>query len=106
MPADQSCPCPTCKGTGQVGPVHVNLGNGRGGWKDNVVCYRCGGSGIATTEMLDWMARGKKLREARLARGETLGDAAERLGMIASAISAMEEGKRDPSHLEQKVVAQ
>ncbi len=106
MPIDESCPCPTCKGTGHVGPIHLNYGNGRGEWKDKVPCHRCGGSGIATPETLDWMARGKVLREARLASGETLGDAATRLGMIASAISAMEEGKRDPSRLEQKVAAQ
>ena len=100
-PEQPAIACPSCSGTGQVGPVHINYGGGHGEWKDKVPCYRCTGTGTATPEMIAWMARGKALRDARLARGETLGAAAERLSINPAALSAMEEGRRDPARLEQ-----
>jgi hypothetical protein len=94
--------CPSCKGSGDGGPCHYNTGiNQRTGmcggyWKDSSVCIRCNGSGEVPDEMADWMEIGKQLRQERIARGETLYDAAERLGTTSSELSAIEKGYRCP----------
>lgn len=92
--------CPDCKGTGKTGPVHVNygydqkLGRCRGEWKDNIPCSRCNGSGTVPDEMAEWIYAGRKMRDARVARGESIYECAKRLGTSSAELSAIERGYR------------
>lgn len=92
--------CPSCKGSGDGGPVHYNTGINphtgmcSGYWKHNSECIRCKGTGIVPAEMAEWIIRGKKLRDERLARNETIYDAAIKAGITSSELSSIERGYR------------
>lgn len=92
--------CPDCCGTGKTGHVHVNFGYDertggcRGEWRETMPCLRCKGSGEVSDEMAQWMADGKAMRDARVARGESLMEAARRMGMGSAELSAIEHGRR------------
>jgi len=92
--------CPACNGSGNGGRVHVNTGmnmaTGRcsGYWKEESNCFRCDGSGDVPDSAPDWIAKGKQLRAERIMRGELLHDAAKRMGISTSELSAIEMGKK------------
>lgn len=61
-----------------------------------VTCSRCGGSGQVDEDTIEWILKGKKLREDRLSRGMTLRSEAKRLGISPSQLSRMERGVERP----------
>lgn len=83
--------CPGCEGAKQVF-AHVNYGDG--GEYKWINCFRCKGSGEVPDEQAEWIVAGKLLRAKRVGDGRTLKEEAERLGMTASELSAVEHGMR------------
>jgi hypothetical protein len=88
--------CPTCNGTGNGGPVHRHKINGGGCWDRKSICPRCDGFGKVPDEMAEWIIVGNAMRKARIDRGESLGDAAQRIGISSSELSAFECGRKRP----------
>lgn len=90
--------CPACNGAKQ-GPAFVDrrARNGRMvGSCEMLDCFQCGGKGEVPDLMLIWIANGKKAREERLVRHETLGDCARRLGITVGRLCDAEFGRIDP----------
>ena len=84
--------CAGCNGAGSIGPVHLNYGNGRGEWRDNVTCFDCDGTGRWSEERLAAYRHGQTMRAERVSRGETILAAAHREGVSPSEISRRERG--------------
>ena len=63
---------------------------GQSGWMD---CHICNGHGEITDDHAERIAEGKRIREERFARGETLIMAAANLGISVSQLSALEHGR-------------
>lgn len=61
-----------------------------------IPCQQCQGAKVVPVEMLGWIVKGEQLRETRIARRETLRDAALRLGIPATTLSQAERGVIDP----------
>lgn len=85
--------CPRCDGSGKTGPVHINRGSKPHEWRSEMACDFCGGAGKISEDQADAMKLGKAFRERRVARDESLREAAKRLGMKASELSALERGR-------------
>lgn len=85
--------CPECLGTGRV----VVAGGDPTGWyaRDHA-CLLCGGLGMISAEQDRWRTVGMEIRQVRVERSITLHDAAERLGMSVTEVSAMETGRANP----------
>ena len=47
----------------------------------------------------DWLRQGTAMRRARIARGESLADAARRLGVPPRLLGDIEHGRADPARL-------
>lgn len=84
--------CPHCNGERKVfaflnnGPdyrTHTSM------WID---CRTCLGKGVITREHADRIVAGSSMREQRVQRGESLREAAKRLGISAVELSAIERG--------------
>jgi len=89
--------CPDCNGTGRTkGPVHINMGDLPHRWVDSLKCFCCGGARSITREHFDARWRGRKLREERIARGESLLEAAKLQGISPSELSSRERGALFP----------
>ena len=87
-----SLTCQRCDGHGVVGPVHVNRGDQAHTW-EMIRCASCGGSGYWTPAQAVAARVGAEMRQERLARGESLLEAARRLGMSPAELSALEHGR-------------
>lgn len=85
--------CPTCNGRKELF-AFVNRGD-KPHYSGYVVCQVCKGSGVITDEKMGRMIAGKAAREARVARGETLRQAAVRKNTTASEISRFERGENN-----------
>lgn len=85
--------CPDCKGKGACF-AHVNTGPDSSGhyWGD-VKCLRCDGSGEVPAAMLEQMRKGRLLRDARVARDESLYECAKRVNISSAKLSAIEHGR-------------
>jgi hypothetical protein len=70
-----------------------------GYWVANSECFTCGGSGDVPEEFIYWRATGALIGKQRRMRGETMMDAAERLGISTSELSSMERGRKCPAFL-------
>ena len=92
---EQTVPCQFCKGAGRTGLVHVNRGAGGGEWLDNIPCFECGGSGSWSMNRWEAWQKGQKMKAARLARGESLREAAKMAGVSAARMSAIERGRAE-----------
>jgi len=89
--------CPDCNGTGRTkGPVHINMGDLPHRWVDSLKCFCCGGARAITRAHWDARERGAELRKARIARGETLLEAAKLQGISPSEMSSRERGAPIP----------
>jgi len=91
-PTDLST-CPRCEGRGWVGPVHINRGNKPHEWREKMDCDLCGTRGTIDGGQRKAIELGKQLREKRLARDESLLEAAKRLKLKPSELSALETGR-------------
>ena len=89
----QAVQCRFCNGMGYTGPVHVNRGNGHGEWIDRIECTHCGTTGQWDAAHLDRYIEGQAHREARVGRGESLREAAVRLGVTPAQLSSFETGR-------------
>lgn len=86
--------CPECNGTGRTkGPVHINRGDQPHEWVESLRCFCCDGVRYISQAHWDARERGAELRKQRIARGETLREAAQRQGVTSSEISRQERGK-------------
>jgi len=85
--------CQHCFGQGWTGPVHINRGALGCEWVDRMDCQSCAGTGQWTAEQAVRFRDGQKARQERVERGETLREAARRLGVSAAALSAFEQGR-------------
>lgn len=85
--------CPTCKGKG-TNFCHVNMGldTSKHYWGD-VQCHTCRGTGQVPEAMFRWMEAGKRCRDARVARDESLNEYAKRIGLNAADVSSFEWGR-------------
>lgn len=86
--------CPSCNGDGG-GMAHINRGN-KPHTFEWVACSICSGDGVVSDERAALIAEGKKLREARLARDESLLEMATRLNMSPAELSGIEVGRAHP----------
>jgi DnaJ-class molecular chaperone len=85
--------CWYCEGKGSTGPVHVNRGELGGEWIETMSCRECGGTGQWTDDRAARFYEGQKIRALRIARGESIGEAAKRMGISPSGVSAIERGR-------------
>lgn len=88
--------CPDCEGHGKTVATHVSYANGTHGYGVAMPCLRCSGSGTVPDVMREWMARGRRLREKRLAARRNLREEAARRGLNVVELSQMEHGKIEP----------
>jgi hypothetical protein len=90
--------CPKCQGAGLDfgwGDKFTSDATMQGG-PAVIPCPQCKGAKTVPAEMIGWIVKGEQLREARIARRETLRDAALRLGIPAVVLSEAERGVIDP----------
>lgn len=85
--------CPDCKGNGRTGPVHLNKGDEAHEWVESMTCLTCHGNGKIEPDFLARRIRGGLIRQARVGRGESIMQAAERYGVTPSQWSAVERGQ-------------
>lgn len=97
--------CPKCGGKpAEPSVVFMNTGEDYTKHRQEMrvmPCGVCDGSGQATPEQAHRYWEGRRMRDERIARGETLGEAAERMGLTPAQLSAIEHG-RQPSNDEVK----
>jgi len=86
-------PCPRCEGKGWSGPVHINRGDQPHEWRERMDCDFCGATGKIDADKREAVEFGKRLRAKRVAREESLMEAAKRLGMKPSELSGLETGR-------------
>jgi DNA-binding XRE family transcriptional regulator len=89
--------CKMCNGAGKVGPVHVHREDGKHEWLDEAPCRDCDGTGQWSAERLELYERGQRYRQQRDMRGESLREAAKRLGISPAELSNFELGKGGPA---------
>lgn len=85
--------CPHCDGKRQV---YAFLNNGpdyRTHTSGYVQCSTCQGMGAITTERAKRILTGAHMRRERIERGESLNEAAKRLGISPAQLSARERGR-------------
>lgn len=83
----ESCKCPKCDGEKKIF-THM-CGHG---WR-LVNCGQCGGTGLVPSEMIAWIAEGKRRRDDRMDRCVTLRSEAKRLGVSPTLLSRWEMGR-------------
>ncbi len=88
--------CKRCDGAGQIGPIHVHKADGKHEWRESMPCPDCDGTGQWSAERLELYERGQRHRDHRIMRGESLREAAKRLGISPAQLSAFEQGKAGP----------
>lgn len=99
--ADDLITCPDCqgeKGRTVFWDGRDPQGNVIGGIR-TIPCPRCGGSGQVPAAMLDWMKRGRAIRASRIARNQSMVQAAAQYGLSLSEYSNVEHGRVDPDAL-------
>lgn len=96
--------CPDCSGERKLHAfVDGRHPNGkRFGELRMIDCMTCEGAGTIPTEKEAWIVAGRRHRTARVAHGESMKAAADRLGISPVALNAMESGRADPAALEPK----
>jgi len=84
--------CPDCSGKGIV--HGFACGGANPGYRDDMKCFTCRGTGKVDAEYPARLAEGRRMRKERVARVESLYDAAKRLGMTSSQLSGIENGRK------------
>lgn len=95
---DGTIGCPSCRAAGRFA-AFVDREDGTGNYEPSMRCPRCSGSGRVPATQARWSALGAAHRKARVGRGESLMQAAARLGMRPAELSAMEQGRIDPAQI-------
>src|ERR1700753_2682243 len=65
-------------------------------WEDTLDFMKEGSSKLTSDHGLDLMTLGQRLRHLRRSRGLTLAELGERVGRAPSALSLLENGRREP----------
>jgi hypothetical protein len=86
--------CPSCKGKKESLCFHNTGPDSSKHYSSVDVCHTCSGLGNITPEHKERMDYGKKLKLARLSTGESLKDAAARLGVGSAELSSIESGRQ------------
>jgi hypothetical protein len=89
----QNTPCPRCEGKGWVGPVHINRGDKPHEWRERMDCSLCKGTGQIDDDTRAGVEFGKRFRDMRIARGESIRECAKRLGLSTAELSGLEQGR-------------
>jgi RecJ-like exonuclease len=97
--AESKITCPHCRGRGSF-DAFVEREDGSGGYEEGIQCRTCRGAGVVSDTQKLWIDRGALCRLDRVKRGESLMQAADRLGLSPAIVSGMEQGKSDPAPLE------
>jgi DnaJ-class molecular chaperone len=92
MTTDDTQICIDCNGRGEILPAFHQMGL-------TITCDRCQGTGQMPRHQLPWIEAGRRLRQERINRRETLRDCATRLNLDVMAVSDAERGKIDPATL-------
>jgi hypothetical protein len=88
--------CPTCRGDRKFGALGYNYD--RGSCRPVVLpCFDCGQTGTVDDRHTQWKAAGTRLKDARIARRETLRMFCKRTGIDPTLRSAQERGFADPA---------
>lgn len=87
------CPCCNGRKTFDAFIDYADPDGSRQGEFRRMTCQTCGGTGTVTEDVAHAIARGRKYREARMARGESLRECAQRLGISAADLSRVERGE-------------
>ena len=88
--------CPTCSGAKRSVAIVRGAFGPRGGLTCREMvfdCPTCKGNGTITNDHLLRIKRGEKMRRERIDRGETLRQAAERMGIDYVELSHIEGGR-------------
>lgn len=85
--------CPNCDGEGG-GQAFVNRGEDITKHSvEWITCRTCNGDGKVTDERAECIAAGKRMRDARVARQESLLAASKRMGIGPAELSDIEHGR-------------
>lgn len=88
--------CPHCNGDGG-GEAFINRGPDISKHTlEWVRCMTCSGDGVISDERAGLIDLGRRMREARVERGETLLEASRRLGTDPAKLSKLEHGRGHP----------
>lgn len=86
--------CPGCNGAKTfTGFVCRHKADGGYGSVETYNCHTCDGRGEITQEHHERIMVGRQMRDERIARDESLMEAAKRMGIKTSELSAIEHGK-------------
>lgn len=85
--------CKRCDGQGTLGPVHINRGEKPHEWRNEVTCWDCDGTGVWSEKRMEAWQKGRRQRAARIEKGETMIEAASRLGVSVAVLCAIEAGR-------------
>ena len=86
--------CPICEGRKRA-LAHINRGSAPHSW-EKMDCRACAGTGMISAETATAIANGRSMRERRIARDESLREAAKRLGVSPAELSRIEHGYPSP----------
>jgi DnaJ-class molecular chaperone len=95
-------PCPHCHGKGS-NPGFICFADGeatRSRFDKAIQCSLCKGAGSISREVAAWRMIGKRHRDARVAREESILECSRKMGIRPSELSAMENGRANPATLE------
>lgn len=92
MTAQSMQTCPSCDGQ-KVVQALCNYGPPKGCVWESVACITCHGVGAITEEQSRAIAEHERIRRERLALGETMSQAAQRLGMTLREYNDYEWGR-------------
>lgn len=84
--------CPACSGAKTVQAL-VNYGRQRGCVWEQITCITCNGDGDLDAEEVRRIEERDRIRDERVARGESMKDAATRLGMTLREYNDYEHGR-------------
>lgn len=85
--------CPSCDGKGSLDAlVRRATDYGSSCQWESINCFVCHGNKVIDSTLAKRMREGRRMREDRLSRKETIKEAAERLGMGVVAYSQAERG--------------
>jgi len=93
----QTCICVDCIGTKKKILTMMSLVN-KEITVDNTHCPRCNGRGVISYNVVRWIQQGHALRRKRKLYKSTLENAAKRINVSVSTLTAMENGFIDNDH--------
>lgn len=93
MLTEQTVPCQMCRGSGHIGPVHINRGEQPHEWREKMNCLDCGGAGSWDMQRWERWQIGQEHRRSRLNRDESILECSKRLGVGCAELSAYERGQ-------------